>query len=794
VTDDHSREQEPRSATRAVFGDFWRRATQLALPSAQPERAAGVQQIRHISFALDRAITVMRRYVTDLEANAGGVGRSALGAGAIEGCLTSLERAADALGPEASSGDPPPFHRGALAERIDSYATAMIYGRDLLHTHFATAPDGGREARSDWAPVIASVPVSRALLAGLADQARAIAVQIAALPLDPTATVDAAAGWRRLRAAGHHLRAADGAVQAAQWQAPAGDEYRRLLDAIPINALPPPQLPSATETISSLCAGMISTAQRAGRAQQDLAARATWAPELTADSMRHIAAHCVVTSLNAEIVFHVLAERARQIGSHALIPDLLAVADRAVEGRHAWLAVARNWDQMVTDTRGYLSRPSLEAAALAQWTGRLAYVGQDWTPARRPSADVRDPAALAADPAAFTGVITAMHYALATLSRFATTGLDTVLAATTAGRLYVTTRSLPDKYDVPRRFADAPHDRVTRAIWVYSRAAAACRDTLQSAGRVADAVGAPSRVLTAVEQALAHAEGLVPRGRVEQSLLDLGVTDTRMLRRGAALDGIAQRLLADARGDRAAERQPGLGELISMLSTGSSPAALLAATGDTEARGPVYDTLAGQYVPRLADDLAAGPAPDEDGSPARHQTRHEARLEDFAELRGWGLTVDQAATRLGVEERSAWRYQAEVEPLSWELVLFGGLSERLAEPGGGPGYRAGCCLRGRGGARRARGSYLSAGARSSRVVRRSCGDPGARGVGEGRRSGLWCRFSPGLGGRRRPGLAARCRPGLGPGVALAGSGPVAGGLPLGQLATRSAPGLAGPGM
>jgi hypothetical protein len=57
--------------------------------------------------------------------------------------------------------------------------------------------------------------------------------------------------------------------------------------------------------------------------------------------------------------------------------------------RRTWLAIAHVWDTIVTDTRGYLSRPAAEAGQLALWTGRLAYADPAWTPARGPSPAVR---------------------------------------------------------------------------------------------------------------------------------------------------------------------------------------------------------------------------------------------------------------------------------------------------------------------------------------------------------------------------------------------------------------------
>lgn len=59
-----------------------------------------------------------------------------------------------------------------------------------------------------------------------------------------------------------------------------------------------------------------------------------------------------------------LAARARELASPALVAGLDA-ADRAADARRAWLAAARVWDTMVTDTRDYLSRAAAEAGHLA---------------------------------------------------------------------------------------------------------------------------------------------------------------------------------------------------------------------------------------------------------------------------------------------------------------------------------------------------------------------------------------------------------------------------------------------
>jgi hypothetical protein len=526
----------------AVFGDFWRQAARLAGPPPHPDPPARAEQVRHITLAAGRAAAVIGRYAGDITAARSGV-KDGLWAHAI-----ARARAATALITGASRQElaVAPFPAGSLAARLDGYAAALTYGRDLLHTHLATTPDGRRRALSDWAPVISSAPVNRALLAGLADHARAIAGQLAGLQLAGPADPETVAAWHRLQGTAGQLRELSAAVQAAQWQAPVLLEHRQLLEAIPVNAMPVVQAPPPEASVSDLCAGIIGTALRANQARRELAARAAWSPELTADSMHHAAANYVVISFNAETVYRVLAERARELGHHGLAPGLDAAADRADDNRRAWLAAAHVWDHMATDSRGYLSRPVAEARQLALLTGRLAYADPDWTPARRPSHAIRDAASLAPGPAELAEVLGAMHYATDSLARAARSELRTVRTLAVAGRLYVTTRSLPElKYDVRRAYANAPRDRVADALAAYADTAGVSQAALRSAADVAAAVDAPSRVLSAAEHAMADLT-VAPRGRLEQTLLDLGVHDPELLRRGGELDASAQQVLSRA--------------------------------------------------------------------------------------------------------------------------------------------------------------------------------------------------------------------------------------------------------
>jgi hypothetical protein len=61
---------------------------------------------------------------------------------------------------------------------LSAAAGHLIIGRDLLHTHVTTGPDGARTARSWWAPVITSGPVTAALLCELASCAQRLAPRI----------------------------------------------------------------------------------------------------------------------------------------------------------------------------------------------------------------------------------------------------------------------------------------------------------------------------------------------------------------------------------------------------------------------------------------------------------------------------------------------------------------------------------------------------------------------------------------------------------------------------------------
>src|SRR5207245_6050786 len=128
-----------------------------------------------------------------------------------------------------------------------------------------------------------------------------------------------------------------------------------LLKAIPLNSAPERKIPAASDAVPALCSGTAGAAQRVRHALRGGAERARWAPDLTAESMRHTAASCVVTSFNCEIILRSLARQARRVGYRHLVPDLEDAADTTVGARHAWLAPARRSDDPTPDRHGQLS-------------------------------------------------------------------------------------------------------------------------------------------------------------------------------------------------------------------------------------------------------------------------------------------------------------------------------------------------------------------------------------------------------------------------------------------------------
>ncbi len=595
---------------RATFGDFAgavrHHLQSLPGPGARPVPAAReLVDAGQFTRSLRAAVTAMARYASDSSAIIAAVPRAdrtrlAPWIRAAGRTSEALASAAALLQPDPGESSRPSQQRPApVVTGLGAAAAGMILARDVLHTHTAFRADGRRADRSEWGPVVASVPIARAVLWEVAGWARQIA------PLGGQLAVSGLRGPRRahrnVNAACQWLWALDWAIQAAHEHQPVPAADLHLLHAIPVNALAPRHQPADGDPVSRLCQGTIDTAERVREAARATAPHASWSPALTMESFRQTAACCTVISHNCATILRTLASRTAQDRAPSLSAQLAASAAAADDARQAWLHAAGAWDQITTDTRGAISQTAAEAADLALWTGRLAYADPAWTPQHGPSEQLRPPDDLAPAKADLQRAVAAAHHACHTLAWLAETDQRQLRTASMTGRLVVPTCSLPETFDIPHRFAPAPATRAEQVLFAYHDAQAASDQATERVAEAAVATRSPSRILTTAHNAaqthgncppagkkhvaselpaLRHAsKGL--RGPVEQILLDLDVTSPAELQHAAALDQAAGQLIL-----RAAQAQPhsshrdlarsaGTAEIINHLLASSDRAAAL---------------------------------------------------------------------------------------------------------------------------------------------------------------------------------------------------------------------------
>ena len=599
---------------RAIFGDFATAASAYldqAGPVASRGKAARAIQVDEFTRSLSGVLAVMARYLGDITAPVIGLSarnRTLLTPWARAGieAREALQNAAallQASGTETSrSGQEHPA--GPAGYGLDVAAASLTAGRDLLHTHLATGPDGARWDRSEWAPVVTSAPVTRALLLELGSWARQIAPQGAHLARSrATAQPSTVQARRKLNAACQWLWILHSAVQTAHRHDPVSAHDTALLHAIPVNALPGRRRPTGRETITGLCLGATDSAERVRHAARIAVPEASWSPLLTADSLREAAACGTATSHHCEVVLRSLAIRAAQHGAAAISTSLLESAAAAAHARAAWLHAAHSWERITTETRGAHAPATAEAADLTLWTGRLAYADPAWILAQGPSQPHRPPESLAPEPGNFPGIVAAVHHTCETLTQMAAANQRQIRTAALAGRLLSPTRTLPDTFDIPHPFAPAPLGRVGLLLAAYHAAGAASARTTTAVATVAAAVGAPSRTLTAARAAIhagtvsPPASGIHPQagpasaqrpsddlpGPVERILHDLGVTSPDTLLRASAIDQAGEQLILQAaqaagardqrRTTRDLSRSSGTAELINHALASGDPRA-----------------------------------------------------------------------------------------------------------------------------------------------------------------------------------------------------------------------------
>jgi hypothetical protein len=483
----------------------------------------------------------------------------------------ALSNAARLLPPPQGSGRPASPPASDLGRRLEATSVWLTAGRDLLQTHLAVTADGTRQQRSEWAAVITSPAATRALLMEIAIIGRTIAPQVADLALSASASGPSTGqARRRLDAACQSLWALNSSIQTAHRQKPASPAGRELLYAIPVNSLPPRRVPEGTESVAVLCDGAVTTAERVRQLAWGQAARAAWSREVSVASLHQVAAASTVTSHNCHVVLQTLTTGITGHGSDRLQAQLAEAAETANHAQQAWRRVAGALNQIVTDGRGHVSPVAVETRDLAIWTRRLAYTEPGWMLSSGPRQEIRPPESLMPAPQQVPLVVAAAHHACHTLTRLAWAQEGVIRTAAQAGRILVTTRSLPDDLDIPHPYTQAPREHIDRLLSGYRIAGHASNRATIAVARAAEATGASSRVLAA---AMATEPGderdetgrramnsqtraslkrgiLDSAGPVEQALLDLGVTRPDLLRRAADLDRDSERLIVDAAVDR----------------------------------------------------------------------------------------------------------------------------------------------------------------------------------------------------------------------------------------------------
>src|SRR6266496_4277335 len=462
------------------------------------------------------------------------------------------------------------------ASSMHRLVTVMArYLKDLT-SPFETVPQRYWPALNAWSRAIldaqralagTSPPVTRALLAELASMAQQTSPQCASLALSRSPGARGTADARgALGAAGQWLSIFTAAIATAQLQEPVSDGGRDLLLAIPLNELPPRRVPDGSEPVESLCEGVTGSAQRASHAAWLAAAQATWSPGTSETSLRRRAAASMLTGHHCEILLRSLAARPAAPGAESHSAELLRAADAAARARARWLHVARALDEVTTDTPGYTSPSADETSNLALWTGRLAYASPGWTLVSGPAHPARDPESLAPEPGDVPRVVNAIYHACETLTQLARADREHIQTAVRAGRILVPTRSLPDGYDVPRPYAEAPPNRIDSLLTAYRDAGEASAMARDAVAGVAEATRAPSRMLIAARSAarvsLGDSRASEPDraydavayerhdqpGPVERTLRDLGLTTRDLLRRGSAIDRAGEQLIIAAVG------------------------------------------------------------------------------------------------------------------------------------------------------------------------------------------------------------------------------------------------------
>jgi len=482
----------------------------------------------------------------------------------------ALQMAADGLrAGEADHGIPANEPAGSLAGHLAAAVTLLAAGRDLLRTHFSTDP-GGWPQRRDWAEVITSVPVTRALLAEAGGWSRQLAFLTGSLSL-PSAPGPAVPPpvHQGLAGAYHWMLTGSAAITAGQGDNPATAADAELMRAIPVSLPPARQPPHDAETAGELAGGVAVSAARLRIIAQASGEQAAWSTVLTAESWQWTATGAAVICHLSELMLRPLAESPRvAAGTPEAISQLNSAAEAAAHASARWREVTAGWKQMTTETSGLTAPGIADTSDLILRLGRLAFTDPAWTPRHARRAPLRDLADLAPDSASAAVVVGAVHHAADTVAWVGAADQRAVDTAIRADRIYVPTRTLPEYYDVPYRYGNATPAATATLLDAYQAARSATEHAVTGLDAVAVTINAPTRVLAAARAATHAAADAGERraagqpdrrpaastpqpphwpGSVEQAVRSAGSPDLILLMRARAIDKLAAKLIDEAK-------------------------------------------------------------------------------------------------------------------------------------------------------------------------------------------------------------------------------------------------------
>jgi hypothetical protein len=427
-------------------------------------------------------------------------------------------------------------------------ADALAAADDLLRTHVS---DQGGE-RSEWAEVIASGSVARALTEEMASWAQRLAPWVHWLGEQDSASARLLAASRSLRLAGHTTAVA-GKAQ------PVTADDRTLLYAVPAARLPERLPPPDGEPVAELCAGIARTADRLRFIAFHAADRSAWSPAISARTWQYTATAAAVTMDTFAHVLRTLADSQTVPGTLlASMSGGMPQADNLIAARDAWQRIASALGSVTTDTPPELTPETTDLSDLVIRMGRIAFDNPRWTPQH--PAEPRSAPSLFSSAADAANVLAAVHQGADALTAIANGHWLAVTTAIRAGRLYVPTRSLPERYNVPRRYAQMPPERAEELVGAYTAAARASAGAADSLSTIVLAVGGPSRHIALARHAIRREESpdfqaaapspaktaTPPGQRLAQRLAALGVADIDLVLRAAVIDKAAASLIGEA--------------------------------------------------------------------------------------------------------------------------------------------------------------------------------------------------------------------------------------------------------